>query len=533
MVYLYSTRISRRLAAILAFWIAFVVSSGISAKTAAELTGRSAAQLMEKAAYQETVVGDLDAAKKIYQEILRLHRTNQVIADNAKMRLKTIDLKRSRNEKKTEKEGAKAAEKTDSRSVRDFNALPVDLQETLKIIRNQYIDDLSEETVLTESALRALVTELDSYSSFVSAEQLEDLYTNIEGDLVGIGVVLDAVEGRIVVRETLRNSPAADAGIVSDDVIVAVDGSPYEMAGESNPLSDFVKSMRGKAGSSVVLTIQRSGVKDPMMFNIIRRNLVLPSVEGIVGISPEGKEDSKYLLPNHQEVGYIKIGSFSKRTAEEIREIVSGLQAGAIEYLVIDLRDCAGGLLKASIESADLFLDAGVVVRLESRKTPVEKHFSKHGQLIEGTPIAILVNRGTASAAELFAAAMQDRGRAKIFGERTFGKGSVQGLFPLPNGGAIKLTTARFIRVNGKPLDKPVDASPDDDWGVIPDVQTDPKSPVLHFKSDSGVSLKVEAIHLQNAGVIKAKTPADSVDQVLKEAVDFLKGRVEADDDQE
>lgn len=496
---------------------AFYVSASANAQTTTEL--------MEKAAYQETVVGDLEAAKKLYREILRLHPANRVIAENARMRLKTIDLKLTQTETsegtrdRDNTETPNAIENTD---LGDLGRLPVDLVETLKIIRNQYIDDVGDKTVLTESALKGLVTELDLYSSFVSANQLENLYRNVRGDIIGIGVVLHGIEGEIVVRETILNSPAFEAGLLPGDKIVAIDGQHHEKVNEDVRMMKFVNLIRGQSGQSVRLTIERDGADAPLQFKIFRHKVEIPSVLGIAKTDPNTPGRWHYRLPGKDDVGYLKIGSFTKRTPSEIREVVSQLQTENIAKLIVDLRDCSGGLLQSSVESADLFLNAGEVVRVEGRETPVVRHLSKAGQLIKGVPIAVLVSERTASAAELFAAAMQDRKRAVIVGQRTFGKASVQALFPLPSGGAIKLTTARFVRPSGKQLDKSAGAGPDDEWGVIPDVRLDAKKRVIHFESEDGILLNVERIRLQDARVIVPKEPENSDDEVLQKAIESL-----------
>lgn len=299
-------------------------------------------------------------------------------------------------------------------------------------IKRYYVVPVSNE-VLIENAIRGMLTRLDPHSTFMNDEEYHAFEEQSEGSYAGIGVALDIRSGSIRVVSAIAGSPAARAGIRSGDIIIQVDG---QSIAELN-LAEIDKLFTGEPGSKVTLLIQRDTnmTKMELIREIIHTNSV----------------SSKMLT---QDLAYLRISQFQEDTAEALAKEIESLRvkyhiAGAI----IDLRDNPGGLLESAVASADLFLDQGSIVSVRGRAPDNQEIYNaKAGDILSGTAIVVLVNRGSASAAEILAGALKDNHRALIVGTRTFGKGSVQTVTRLYHGGAIKQTTARYYTPSGKSI---------------------------------------------------------------------------------
>lgn len=324
------------------------------------------------------------------------------------------------------------------------------LAEVIGKIREDYVERTDQHELMTD-AIRGMVGELDPHSAFMNREEYEDLRIATEGNYSGIGVEVTLESGVIVVIAPIDDSPAAHAGIRAGDRILRIDGRPAEGAA----LADAIERIRGKPGTVVHLTIGRQALAHPLEIDVERAMVSVHSVR------------TELLEPG---IGYLRISQFSETTGPDIAPAVRALQeraGGRLHGLVLDLRNNPGGVLEAAIEVSDAFLERGTIVSAEGRTS--ESRFrmkAEPGDLVRGAPIAVLVNEGSASASEIVAGALRDNGRARLFGQRTFGKGSVQTVMPLSDGQALKLTTSRYYTPSGASIHE---------RGLVPDVVLPPQ----------------------------------------------------------
>lgn len=303
--------------------------------------------------------------------------------------------------------------------------------EVFERVKRDYVEPV-DDAVLLESAIRGMVSDLDAHSQYLDAREYRDIRVSTMGSYSGIGVEIDEVGGVLRVVTPIAGSPAARSGIQSGDQIIAVDGVAIEMAS----LQQTVGRLRGHAGSRVTVTVLRD---DVAIAHEMRRQ--------VIRVASVHKE---LLAPSF---GYIRVSQFSDNTARELGRAVDDLQAssgGMLEGLVLDLRNNPGGVLDAAVDVSDLFLDAGVIVSADGRSFDSRFTRSAHrGDILDGASMVVLVNKGSASASEIVAGALQDHDRALIVGTPTFGKGLVQTVMPLSKGRAIKLTTSRYYTPSG------------------------------------------------------------------------------------
>jgi carboxyl-terminal processing protease len=334
--------------------------------------------------------------------------------------------------------------------------------EVLERVKRDYVEPI-EDAELLESAIRGMVSDLDAHSQYLDASEYRDIRISTTGSYTGIGIEVDEVGGNILVITPIAGSPAARSGIRSGDQIVAVDG----IALEPGNLHDTIRRLRGNAGSPVVVSVRRA---DEIIDHEMRRQVIrMASVHG------------EFLGPSF---GYIRVSQFSENTARELSRAVDDLQDasnGMLQGLVLDLRNNPGGVLDAAVDVADLFLDSGVIVSADGRTIDSRFVRSAHrGDILDGAAMVVVVNKGSASASEIVAGALQDHGRALVVGTETFGKGLVQTVVPLSKGRAIKLTTSRYYTPSGDSIH---------DVGVTPDifVEDTPGFPDLSLSARSRV----------------------------------------------
>lgn len=309
------------------------------------------------------------------------------------------------------------------------------LSEVMDRVQREYVDDV-EHPELIDDALRGLVGGLDPYSSYLDAEEYADLRVSTAGTYAGIGIEVSTADRALRVVRPFRDSPAAAAGIRSGDMIAAIDGAPV-----GADLDGAMARMRGPRGSQVKLAVMRAGSALPLEFTVERAQVDVHSVTMVA--LPGG-----YL--------YARITTFSDTTAEDFATGVARLRrdlGSKPRGVLIDLRNNPGGVLEAAVEVADQLLESGVIVTADGR-TPAARFSmtATPGDILPGVPVVLLVNGGTASAAEILAGALQDHHRATLLGRRTFGKGSVQTVMPLAGGRAIKLTTSRYYTPSGRSI---------------------------------------------------------------------------------
>ena len=316
-------------------------------------------------------------------------------------------------------------------------------------VREGYVEPVGDDALM-QSAIKGLLLDLDPHSVYFDKDDAEAFDEETSGAYDGIGVeVQPQPDGSILVIAPIDETPAARAGLRSGDSIVAVDGKPLQ-PGENNEAP-----LRGKAGTTVVLTVIREGAPEPLKLGIVRETIRVQSVR------------SKLLEPGY---GYVRIAAFQADTASEFARKLVALQKQAgkpgLRGLVLDLRSNPGGLLVSAVQIADDLLQKGGIVSTRGRLGISDTEFNATpGDKLKGAPLVVLVDAGSASAAEVLAGALRDNGRARVVGSRTFGKGSVQTLLPLDNGDSIKLTTARYYTPSGKSIQA---------LGIVPDVVLQP-----------------------------------------------------------
>lgn len=318
--------------------------------------------------------------------------------------------------------------------------------EVFRTVQEGYVDPIDDRTLM-RSAIRALLADLDPHSAYLPATSATALAEEVQGMYDGIGVEVEVRPDRsLKVIGAIDGGPAHRAGLRTGDVIVAIDGRPAGSRREADPS----RALRGTAGTSVRLSLLRPGEALPRDVVLVRQRIALSSVS------------SRLLEPGY---GYVRISYFEGDTADELKRQLAALQSvsgGPLSGLVLDLRNNPGGLLTTAVEVADQFLEAGPIVSTRGR-TPTSNvlYRASPGDALQGAPIAVLLDVGTASSAEVVAGALRDQRRALLLGARSFGKGSVQTVIDLGNGDALKLTTARYYTPAGRSIQAA---------GILPDV---------------------------------------------------------------
>ncbi|MFP4079420.1 MAG: S41 family peptidase [Ectothiorhodospira sp.] len=319
-------------------------------------------------------------------------------------------------------------------------ALPLDDLRTftdvyMRIKRN-YVEEVDDADLL-ENAIRGMLTGLDPHSSYLTPDEFSELRIGTQGEFGGLGLEVGMEDGFVKVIAPIDDTPASRAGIQAGDLIIRLDDTPVK----GLSLQEAVNRMRGPEGSEITLTIVREGRDAPFEVELERDNIRVRSVR------------SEMLEPGF---GYLRVTTFQSRTAQMLVEELKALRKendGELKGLVLDLRNNPGGVLNGAVGVSDAFLDEGLIVYTEGRVDDAELRYNASpGDLMDGAPLVVLVNKGSASASEIVAGALQDNERAIIMGSSTFGKGSVQTILPLNEGKALKLTTARYYTPSGRSI---------------------------------------------------------------------------------
>jgi len=305
------------------------------------------------------------------------------------------------------------------------------IAKTLEKVRQEYVEVPNEKKML-EGALNGMLMALDPYCTFLNPESFKIYTQSTKGEFGGLGIEVLFIDGILKVVTPMDDMPAQKAGIKAGDVITHIEGTP--IAGLAP--EDILKRLHGNPGTSVTLKISRA-VATPFFVKVTRDLIVVNPV--------------KYRVEGN--IGYIRISYFNEQTTDKLIATIHALQkklSKDFRGVVLDLRNNPGGTLEQAVSVSDLFLDSGIIVQVKGRNTSYDQTLkAKKGDLLKGIPIAVLVNQGSASAAEIVAAALRDNHRAVLIGEKTFGKGSIQALYPLDNYGGIKITIARFYTPRG------------------------------------------------------------------------------------
>ncbi|NKB38825.1 MAG: PDZ domain-containing protein [Gammaproteobacteria bacterium] len=399
----------------------------------------------------------------------------------------------------------------------ELQTLPLDELKTFTQvfvkIKNDYVQEVNDRELL-ENAIRGMLEGLDPHSAYLDKSAYTDLQEGTSGEFGGLGIEVGMEDGFVKVISPIDDTPAEKAGIEAGDLIIRLDEVPVK----GMALNDAVKSMRGKPGTDIVLTIVRDGEDAPLKIVITRAIIKVKSMR------------TSTLEPG---LGYLRISQFQAHTGEDMRKALEKLKSdnnNQLNGLILDLRNNPGGVLGAAVAVSDLFLEKGLIVYTEGRVKDSKLKFSaKPTDMIDRAPLIVLVNGGSASASEIVAGALQDHKRAIIMGEKTFGKGSVQTILPLETESALKLTTARYYTPSGRSIQ----AS-----GIIPDIVIDKVKIEKLDIPDNSIKEANLARHLENdtnpANDIskgdpelekqKSETPLAKRDYALYEALNVLKG---------
>jgi len=342
---------------------------------------------------------------------------------------------------------------------RKVSALSTNVYEDLKIftdvlglLQKEYVEETNSKD-LVYGAIKGMLETLDPHSAFMPPDVYKEMQEETKGRFEGLGIEITLKEGVLTVVSPIEDTPAFRAGIQAGDQIQKIDGESTK----NLTLMDSVKRLRGPRGTKVTITIMREGFTKPREFSLTRDVIPVRSV--------------RYELMDKQ-YGYIRLSQFQEKTEGEFDKAIKALESeskGAIKGLILDLRNNPGGLLDQAVKVSDRFIESGLIVSMEGRREDQKMKFYAHPQgTIAGYPLIVLVNGGSASASEIVAGAIQDHGRGILVGTHTFGKGSVQTIFPMKDGSGLRLTTARYFTPNGRSIQAK---------GIIPDIIVKPALP--------------------------------------------------------
>jgi carboxyl-terminal processing protease len=317
--------------------------------------------------------------------------------------------------------------------------------EVLETIKQEYVDEVDQAEVM-DSAINGVLQSLDPYSAYMSPKSFDVMRTDTKGEFGGLGIEIGMESGVVKVITPIDDTPAADAGIKSGDYIVRINDE--QVQGKS--LTEAVELMRGPVGSEINLTVRRRNVKKALNFKIKRAVIEVKSVEAKI-------------IGERKKIGYLRLKSFNENSDEQLLKNIKKFEKNnKLTGYILDLRNNPGGLLTQAIRITDFFLNDGEIVSTKGRKiSETRRFFSNKGDIINGKPLIVIINNGSASASEIVSGALKDHKRAILLGENTYGKGSVQSIIPLKNGGGIRLTISKYYLPSGESISK---------IGVLPDI---------------------------------------------------------------
>ncbi|OIO67956.1 MAG: peptidase S41 [Zetaproteobacteria bacterium CG12_big_fil_rev_8_21_14_0_65_55_1124] len=389
----------------------------------------------------------------------------------------------------------------------------------MEMVRRSYVEEVDDEKLI-DGALSGMLSSLDPHSTYLDKEMYKQMQVDTTGKFGGLGIEITAAEGAIRIVAPIEDTPADRAGILAGDIIVKID----DQLTRDMSLPEAVKLMRGKPGTPIVLTIVRSGEHQPLEVRIVRDIIKVKSVK------------SDFVAPGY---AYLRITQFQEQTADLLKADIDELKkkaGGTLYGAVLDLRNNPGGLLDQAVAVSDLFLDKGGIVSTKSRAGRNMSFEAKTGDELDGVPLTVLINNGSASASEIVAGALQDNHRAVLIGMQSFGKGSVQSVVGLPDGSAIKLTTALYYTPSGRSIQA---------TGIVPDVMVeDVRLSTAEKKDDENKTKSTRVFerdlkgHLNNGGKAGGKEKTDALhgepseamqqrleqDTILQRALDLLRG---------
>jgi len=330
--------------------------------------------------------------------------------------------------------------------------------EVLEKIENEYVEEIDQSEAM-DAAINGILQSLDPYSGYMNPEIFKESQEETSGEFGGLGIEVSMEAGVVKVISPIDDTPASRAGVKAGDYIVQIDGEQVQ----GKTLMEAVNLMRGPVGSSIEITIRRKGLRKAKIIKIIREIIEVKSVV------------SKQV---NNKVGYLRLRAFNENSSKQLRKEISEIEKNKklIGY-ILDLRNNPGGLLSQAVKISDFFLHDGEIVSTKGRKIREnKKYFAKKGDKINGKPLIVLINNGSASAAEIVAGALQDQKRAILLGETTYGKGSVQSIIPLRNSGAIRLTVSKYYLPSGKSISE---------VGVVPDIKVEEEGDEFLINTDT------------------------------------------------
>ena len=318
--------------------------------------------------------------------------------------------------------------------------------EVLEKIQNEYVEEVDQAEII-DSAINGALQSLDPFSAYMNPKVFEESQSETSGEFGGLGIEVSMESGVIIVIAPIDDTPASKAGIKAGDYIVKINGEQVQ----GKTLMEAVNLMRGPEGTSIEITVRRKGLRKAKIFKITREIIEIKSVISKI-------VDNK--------VGYLRLRAFNKNSSSQLKKEISKIEKNKkLVGYILDLRNNPGGLLSQAVTISDFFLNDGEIVSTKGRKKRENrKFFAKKGDKIDGKPLIVLINNGSASASEIVAGALQDQKRAILLGETTFGKGSVQSIIPLKNRGAIRLTISKYYLPSGKSISE---------VGVVPDIKVE------------------------------------------------------------
>lgn len=385
--------------------------------------------------------------------------------------------------------------------------------ETLNSVERNYVESISRRDLM-EGAIEGMIAKLDQHSQYVAPAELEEFRRGVDSEFGGIGVQVMMEQGRLTIISPIVGSPAYRAKLTAGDIITHVDGTSTQ----DLVLSKAVQLLKGKLGTSVDLTVLHSGGDIPETLSLVRESVRIRTVRG----DRRQADDSwDYLYDHDLGVGYVRITSFSRYTVREMRATMNSLMDQSFKGLILDLRSNPGGLLSSAVELSDMFVEGGTIVTTSGRSVEPREWTAHKAGTYSGFPMAVLVNRFSASASEIVAACLQDHGRAVVVGQRTWGKGSVQNVLDLEQGrSALKLTTAEYRRPNGNEINRQPGDLDSDDWGVTPDEG-------FEFRLSDGEAARLERQRQAKDLLVNRSAGEDEIeDKQLQIAFEYIASQI-------
>ncbi len=386
--------------------------------------------------------------------------------------------------------------------------------DTFEQVERNYVKEVDRRKLM-EAAVRGMLLELDPYSTYISREELAQFNQRVEQEFGGVGiqVQIDPSSRRIMVISPLPDTPAYNAGVRAGDVILEIAGEDTE----NMPLTRAVELMKGPPGDDVAVKVRHmsDGEEDDLT---ITRAII--QVKSVLGDHYKSDGQWEFMLDDDNKIGYVRLTQFGRQSADELAKVLQQLKERGMKGLVLDLRFNPGGLLSQAISIADLFIESGTIVSTEGRNSEPRTWEASESGTFGEFPMAVIVNRFSASASEIVSACLQDHKRAAIVGERTFGKGLVQNVVDIDQGqSAIKLTTAGYLRPSGANIDR-YTAEDNEEWGVTPEKD-------LSIRM-SRQELAEYAEARRERDILKSDAPAESSfdDKQLTKAIEYLKGKL-------